>query len=74
MPRRNFLLLIPLMLITIACSPLIGPSAEQRMNNARTAALLVAPDLGIEAEGLLSEEEDCNTCSLAGGRYSIATN
>lgn len=60
MQRRNLLLLLPLILVSVSCSLLSGQSAEQRMQNARTAALLIAPDLGIKTEDLLSEEEECN--------------
>ena len=60
MPRRNILLLMPLVLTAASCSLLSGQSAEQRMNNSRTAAIEVAADLGIKQEELLSEEEYCD--------------
>ena len=61
MQRRNLSLLLPLILISVSCSLLSGQTAEQRMQNARQAAFEVATDIGIKNEGLLSEEENCNS-------------
>lgn len=60
MQRRNILLLMPLILILVSCSLFNGQMAEERMNNARSAAFEVAANIGIKNEDLLSEEENCD--------------